>query len=214
MVAGSEPIRRCAAGKARALRKIISMSALGAAFLLSACAVPGDRSLSYEPPVAKTTATVGLGTDTLGNSVAAVSRRLSQAGVTVLSANKSSGLIRARARDMAFLDCGRITQRAGDTTAEFAGNSNRAVIVAEDFPAGLVRREISARNSFDILVMSGDVNTARIMQSHDLRARTTTIDRSLVYWAVRQVVKDNSVVIFPDKTKCTSSDAIASIVRG
>ena len=214
MVAGSEPTDRCTTGAMRSRRKIASLAALGAALLLSACEVPSDQPLTYQPPAADATMTVGLGADTLGNSVADVSQRLSKAGVSVLSANKSSGLIRARAKNMAFLDCGQITQRSQGTTAQFDGNSERAVVVAEEFPAGLVLRELSAKNSFDILVVPGDANTARIKQSHDLRARTTTVDRSRVLWTDRQAVNDNSVVTFPDQTKCTSSDAIASIVRG
>ncbi|MGB5557096.1 MAG: hypothetical protein WBN04_03685 [Paracoccaceae bacterium] len=214
MVAGSESTDRCTPGAARARRKIVSLAALGAALLLSACEAPGDRPLTYRPPAPDATMTVGLGADTLKNSVATVSHRLSKAGVKVLSANKSSGLIRARAKDMVFLDCGRITQKSRGTIAQFDGNSDRAVIVAEDFPAGLVLREISAKNTFDILVLPGDVNTARIKQTHALRARTSTADRSRVYWTDRQIVSDDSVVIFPDHTKCTSSDVIASIVRG
>ena len=83
MVAGSEPTDRCTTGAMRSRRKIASLAALGAALLLSACEVPSDQPLTYQPPAADATMTVGLGADTLGNSVAAVSQRLSKAGVSV-----------------------------------------------------------------------------------------------------------------------------------
>ncbi len=214
MVAGSESTARNAMPALRLPRQIASVTAFGAALLLAACEVPANGPLSYQPPEADAATTVSLGSDTLDNAVAAVSGRLAAAGVTVLSAGKSSGLIRARANSMAFLDCGQITQRSQKTTARFPGNSERAVLVAADFPAGLVLRELSAKNSFDIQIVPRDVVTANISQSHELRGSTGTVDRSELLWRVRQVVSDNSVVTFPDQTKCTSSDAIATIIRG
>lgn len=157
----------------------------------------------------------GPATLTLGSaaSVDEIVARARQAGLTVVSADRASGLVTIRSDGPALVDCGAITQNFDGRRAEIAGASPSAVLIDFDVPGDVLVRRTAITSTATVQVLAGQP-AATVSERHEATFEQVSALGDETYYRETQAFDEASRARFLEGTSCVSSGALRSILRG